>query len=53
MRKNPSSRKSVDDRGFRLGTGFFALLVVLLVAGIGYELFIDSRLTISKFGFNF
>jgi hypothetical protein len=41
MPKNPSRRKSVDDRGFRLGTGFFAFLVVALVAGIGYELFLD------------
>jgi len=53
MPKNPSRRKSVDDRGFRLGTGFFAFLVVALVAGIGYELFLDSKLTIAKFGFNF
>jgi phosphate transport system permease protein len=53
MPKSPSRRKSVDDRGFRLGTGFFAFLVVALVAGIGYELFLDSKLTIAKFGFNF
>ena len=49
----PSSRKSADDRGFRVGTGFFALLVVVLVAGIGFELFKESRLTIAKFGLNF
>src|SRR6476659_7547058 len=53
MRKNPSSRKSVDDRGFRAGTGFFAFLIVLLVAGIGFELFRTSELTIAKFGFRF
>ncbi len=53
MRRNPSSRKSVDDRGFRAGTGFFAFLVVLLVAGIGFELFRTSHLTIAKFGFRF
>ena len=34
MSKSPSSRRSADDRGFRMGTGFFALLIVLLVAGI-------------------
>ncbi len=53
IRKTPSPRRSADDRGFRLGTGFFALLVVLLVAGIGFELFRTSELTIAKFGFNF
>lgn len=53
MRKNPSLRKSVDDRGFRAGTGFFAFLIVLLVAGIGFELFRTSELTIAKFGFRF
>src|SRR5450432_238526 len=53
MPKNPSSRKSVDDRGFRAGTGFFALLLVLLVFGIGFELFRTSHLTIAKFGLRF
>ncbi|HXM79999.1 MAG TPA: phosphate ABC transporter permease subunit PstC, partial [Thermoanaerobaculia bacterium] len=53
MRKPPSSRKSVDDRGFRAGTGFFALLVVLLVVGIGFELFRTSHLSIAKFGLRF
>jgi phosphate transport system permease protein len=53
MRKPPSSRKSVDDRGFRAGTGFFALLVVLLVAGIGFQLFRTSHLSIAKFGLRF
>ncbi len=51
--KTPSSRRSADDRGFRLGTGFFALLVVLLVAGIFWELFRTSHLSIAKFGFKF
>ncbi|HEY1252794.1 MAG TPA: phosphate ABC transporter permease subunit PstC [Thermoanaerobaculia bacterium] len=51
--KTPSSRRSADDRGFRLGTGFFALLVVLLVCGIFFELFRTSGLSIKKFGFNF
>ena len=53
MRKNPSSRKSVDDRGFRAGTGFFALVLFLLVFGIGFELFRTSHLTIAKFGLRF
>jgi len=38
---------------FRLGTGLFAFLVVLLVAAIGYELFKNSRLSIAKFGLAF
>jgi phosphate transport system permease protein len=53
MRKLPSSRKSVDDRGFRAGTGFFALIILLLVLGIGFELFRTSHLTIAKFGLKF
>jgi phosphate transport system permease protein len=53
MTKTSSSRRSADDRLFRLGTGFFALLMVLLVAGIFYELFNHSRLSIAKFGFHF
>ena len=53
MRKAPSSRRGADDRLFRLGTGIFAFLVVLLVAAIGYELFKNSRLSIAKFGLGF
>ena len=51
--QSSSSRRSADDRGFRLGTGFFALLVVLLVAGIFFELYRTSQLSIAKFGFRF
>ncbi len=53
MPKAPFSGKRSDDRFFRLGTGFFALLVVVLVAGIAYELYRNSRLSIAKFGFDF
>jgi phosphate transport system permease protein len=53
MTKSPSRRRSADDRLFRLGTGVFAFLVVLLVAAIGYELFKNSRLSIAKFGLAF
>jgi phosphate transport system permease protein len=42
-----------DDRAFRLGTGFFAGLVLLIVLGIGFELTRQSLGTISKFGFGF
>src|SRR5450631_4084616 len=41
------------DLGFRLGTGVFALLLVLIVVGIGVELVRESMLSIEKFGFNF
>jgi phosphate transport system permease protein len=51
--KTSSSRRSADDRGFRLGTGFFAFLVVALVAGILFELYRTSHLSIEKFGFRF
>ena len=47
------SRRSADDRGFRLATGFFALLIVLLVGGIFWELYRGSHLSIVKFGFRF
>src|SRR6476620_12338312 len=47
------ARRSADDRWFRLVTGLFAFLVLLLVAAIGYELFKNSRLSIEKFGFAF
>jgi phosphate transport system permease protein len=53
MSKAPSTRRSADDRLFRLGTGFFALLIFLLVAAIGYELVKHSRLSIVKFGLSF
>jgi phosphate transport system permease protein len=41
------------DLGFRLGTGFFAFLIVLIVVGIGFELFRESLESISKFGLGF
>jgi phosphate transport system permease protein len=42
-----------DDRSYRYATAFFALLVVALVAGIGFELTRQSMLSIQKFGFGF
>jgi phosphate transport system permease protein len=53
MSQVPSRRASADDRFFRLGTGFFAFLIVALVLAIFFELFQSSRLSISKFGFHF
>ena len=46
-------RRERDDGGFRLGTALFALLVLLVVAAIGFELFRNSTLPIRKFGWNF
>jgi len=46
-------RRSADDRIFRFTTGIFAALVLLLVLGIGFELWRQSMLSISKFGFKF
>ena len=42
-----------DDKWFRIGTGAFAALVLLVVAGIGFELTRQSLLSIEKFGFGF
>ncbi len=41
------------DLRFRLGTGAFALVLILLVIGIGFELTRQSMLSIQKFGLNF
>jgi phosphate transport system permease protein len=41
------------DLGFRLGTGFFACLIVLIVVGIGYELSRESAESIARFGLGF
>jgi len=41
------------DWGFRLGTGAFALVLVLIVCTIGVVLVRDSMLSIEKFGLNF
>ena len=46
-------RKGGADLGFRLGTGAFALVLVLLVAGIGVELTRVSMPSIQKFGLAF
>jgi phosphate transport system permease protein len=41
------------DLGFRMGTGAFALVLVLIVCAIGFELTRQSMLSIDKFGLNF
>jgi phosphate transport system permease protein len=45
--------RSSDDRSFRIGTGAFAALVLLVVAGIAFELTRQSTLSITKFGLRF
>ncbi len=49
----PSLRIRRPDFGFRLGTGSFALLIVVIVIGIGVELGRESIESIQKFGFDF
>ena len=46
-------RRSSDDRRFRIGTGVFAALVLLIVIGIAFELTRQSLLSIEKFGLRF
>jgi len=41
------------DLGFRIGTGLFGLLLILIVAAIGFELARQSMLSIQKFGLQF
>ena len=41
------------DLGFRVGTGLFGLVLILIVAAIGFELTRQSLLSIQKFGFSF
>ena len=46
-------RKGTSDLGFRLGTGAFALALILLVCGIGFELARVSMPSVQKFGLAF
>src|SRR5579862_2637819 len=42
-----------DDLGFRVGTGAFALALILIVVAIGFALTLQSMPSIQKFGLNF
>ncbi len=42
-----------DDIGFRIGTGFFAILIITVVLAIGYTLITQSLLSIKHFGWQF
>jgi len=46
-------RRYPADLAFRVGTGAFALLIILIVVGIGFELTRQSLLSIQKFGLDF
>ena len=46
-------RQSSDDRAFRIGTGVFPALVLLIAAGIAIVLTRESSLSIMKFGLAF
>jgi phosphate transport system permease protein len=46
-------RTGASDLSFRLGTGAFALVLVLIVAGIAGVLWHESQLSIHAFGFKF
>src|SRR5882672_4448449 len=41
------------DLGFRIGTGVFGLLLILVVCAIGFDLTRQSLLSIQKFGLSF
>jgi phosphate transport system permease protein len=47
------SRRRPDDLVLFVGTGACALLIILLVGGIGLTLYFDSRLAQQKFGLSF
>ena len=51
----PKHRRSArpDEIIFRAGTGVFGLLLVVLVVAIGVELYRQSRLSITQFGWQF
>jgi phosphate transport system permease protein len=46
-------RTRLDDLGFRVGTGLFGVILIVLVAGIAGVLYSDARLAIWKFGWQF
>jgi len=46
-------RRSSDDRLFRVATGVFPMIVLLIAVGIAFELSRQSMLSIQKFGLSF
>ena len=47
------SRPRLDDLGFRVATGLFGVILIALVGGIAYVLYVDSAAALFKFGFQF
>jgi phosphate transport system permease protein len=47
------SRPRLDDLGFRVATGLFGVILIALVGGIAYVLYVDSTAALYKFGFQF
>jgi phosphate transport system permease protein len=47
------SRPRLDDLGFRVATGLFGVILIALVGGIAYVLYVDSTAALFKFGFQF
>src|SRR3982074_2352096 len=53
MSRRAGSPRRAGDLGFRMGTGAFALVLIVILCAIGFELTRQSILSIEKFGFNF
>ena len=51
--KNSRFSARPDEVFFRVGTGAFALLLIVIVGGIAFELGRQSSLSIAKFGWQF
>src|SRR5438034_5800305 len=51
--ENQGLLKQSGALGFRVGTGLFGLVLISIVAAIGFELTRQSMLSIQKFGLNF
>src|SRR3982750_2927611 len=49
----PRFSARLDDVGFRVGTGLFALVLVTTVLAIGFELSRQSQLSMREFGWKF
>jgi phosphate transport system permease protein len=47
------TRSQLSDPLFRAATGLFAVLIIVIVAAIGFELWRQSRLSIHQFGWQF
>ena len=53
MAQSTKRRSRLDEQIFRVGTGFFAVILIVVVVGIAYTLYSHSKLSIEKFGWQF